>query len=414
MIKDTAALWPPIHDALLRQDLEGHLAALIFRTGFRTATDAAAPWASMISDLLSTDVVARDAPRHISDVAMLGVRLALGSDATRAPEYRELARRELARAPLPPAACLRDDERLLLGVAAGIGAAAPDVAGELISVLRAREHTTSTGQVCIDLWAEVLATGARCLSPETAKRGYQQLKTRMTASNINTEHDQIAAFWLATRLLDASWNPTDEQLDHLAEIIHDSKRAIRAALLSGRVSPGLDAILLFDGLIASPADRFTRRSALDGILTAIDAFPKSATVLSSRSRSRPPFEIADEYDVQDLFHALVLPAVPDITPEDPAPKIAGHASRLDFTSKSTRIGFEIKHVKGKSHVPTIREELLLDERTYHEHPYVDCVVAFVWDPKTHIALHERVAFEADLSQTVTVADRTVRYVVRVR
>ena len=57
---------------------------------------------------------------------------------------------------------------------------------------------------------------------------------------------------------------------------------------------------------------------------------------------------------------------------------------------------------------------MVDERQYQEHPYVETVIGFIHDPHAHISLAERPAFERDLSALVTVAGRTVNYVVRVR
>jgi hypothetical protein len=46
--------------------------------------------------------------------------------------------------------------------------------------------------------------------------------------------------------------------------------------------------------------------------------------------------------------------------------------------------------------------VLLDERVYQAHPYIDTVVVFIADPGVHLPLADRESFEADLSQTVTV------------
>jgi hypothetical protein len=408
-------LWSTVQDAIARRDLEGHLAALVLHTGFRASADAAlpSPWTPAVRDLLEDDVVPAGPLRRTHDVATVGVRLALGGACGRAAEYADAARRELAREPMPPAACVRDDERFLLGVAAGIGVAAPNVVSDLTSVLRAREYTATLRQVCIDLWAAALAVGEPRFTKDTARRAYSHLTTRVPGRT-TTGDDWIAAFWLATRLFDAPLEPTDAGIAALDSIMTDGRRMARAVLVSGRPLTPLDAAFLLDALSVSPLDRFARRSALDGVLAVIEAFPKSAAVLAKRKRGRPPFQIADEYDVQDLFYALVLPIIPDIVDEDPAPKVAGRSTRLDFTSKATRLGFEVKHVNGGSRAETVRKEILLDQRTYQEHPYIDTVVAFIWDPERYIAPQERPAFEADLSQTVTVGGRTVRYVVRVR
>jgi hypothetical protein len=118
--------------------------------------------------------------------------------------------------------------------------------------------------------------------------------------------------------------------------------------------------------------------------------------------------------VQWLLHALLLPTVPDLVPEDPAPKLAGAGSRLDFTSRAARLGIEVKHLQERRRVARMREELMVDERQYQEHPYVETVIGFVHDPQGHIPLADRTAFERDLSVAVTVAGRTVNYLVRVR
>jgi REase_DpnII-MboI len=417
MVLSISALWSTVQDAIERRDLEGHLAVLVLNTTFQTSgsTVFPSPWTRAVTDLLAIDPIAAGTPHHASDIATLGIHLALGGAPDQTASYGDWARREIARTPLPPAACVRDDERLLLGVAAGIGSVASDAAAVLIPILRARTKVTLR-QFCIDRWAEALAEGAPQLTLDIARHAYQYLANPVTMSTYDpiTDEDRIVAFWLATRLFDAPWTPTDDQLRVLDEIITAGRRAARTALLSGRSIPPLDAAFIVDAFIASPVDRLARRSVLDSVLVVIDAFPKSMAVLGARKRSRPPFEITDEYDVQDLFFALVLPVVPDIVEEDPAPKVAGHSTRLDFTSKATRLGFEIKHVKSKAHAAKVREEILLDERTYQEHPYIDTVVAFVSDPNREIPLHERAAFEADLSQKVAVAGRSIRYIVRIR
>jgi hypothetical protein len=228
------------------------------------------------------------------------------------------------------------------------------------------------------------------------------------------DDDRLAAFWLATRLLGAPWRPTDEQIAALDHVLEGGRRAATALMFDRGVASAFDATLLIDAFSAAPATRLARRSALDDALTVIEHFAASANVLATRYNVRPPFTITDEYDVQDLFRALTLPLVPDITAEDPAPKVAGKSTRLDFTSRRMRLGFELKHVKSQRHAATVREEVLLDERTYQEHPHVETVVVFIHDPNRYIALGDRPAFEADLSKTVAVEGRTVRYVVRVR
>jgi len=183
------------------------------------------------------------------------------------------------------------------------------------------------------------------------------------------------------------------------------RQAASTLIALGRTTTPIGAALMLDALSMSPLGSLARRTAVEGVLAIIDAFPGSARVLAQRPRKRAPFTIDDEYDVQDPFHALVLPAVPDIVDEHPTGKLAGKSSRLDFTSKSTRLGIELKHVRRQEDVRRIREEILLDERTSQEHPYVSVVIAFVYDPERHIPEHEVAAFEADVSKAVSVGGR---------
>lgn len=398
-----------------RRDLEGHLVALLFHTGFHVPEGAAvtAPWTAEIRDMLTCDPVPPGPLRRAQDVATVGVQLALGGGSPHRDDYGAVARRELARAPLAPAACVRDDERLLLGVAAGVGAAASDTASDLVSICRAREYTAPIRQVVVDLLAEALAEGAPRLTSSICRRAYRHLTTPSPGRPPVNDADRIAALWLATRLLDAVWEPTDLELAALDGIICDGHRTSALLLTAGRPFTPLDAAFVLDALSASPLRRIARRTTIEAVLAIVDAFPKSAAVLATRKRGRLGFAITDEYDVQDLFFALVLPTVSDIVEEDPAPKIAGKSSRLDFTSKTARLGFEIKHVKSTHHADTVREEILIDERTYQEHPYIDTVVVFVYDPASHIPLHERKAFEADLSKSITIEGRSIRYITRV-
>lgn len=404
-----------VEDAIRSASLEGHLAVLVLRTSHMDISGpmSDSQWVDHARDLLASDPIPAGGSLRTQDVATIGIRIALGGDSHRVGEYPVLAARELAREALPPAVRVHEDERLLLGLAAGIGAAAPTVTPRLIKLLQSREHLATYRGMCLDLWAEALALGSARLTPTLADRAMRILNGLVGQRPPVTEDDRVALYWLATRLLEATWQPAADDLHTLESIIAEGRRAVLTQAAVGMFSP-LDAAMFLDAITWSPPALLARRTALEYVLGVIDAFPACADILATRARKRPSFVIDDEYDVQDLFHALVRPAVPDLVPEDTTPKLAGKWSRLDFTSKATRLGFEIKHVKSVGHATTVREELLVDEATYHEHPYVDIVVAFISDPHRYISIASRPAFERDLSQAVTVNGRTVQYVVRIR
>jgi REase_DpnII-MboI len=404
-----------VEDAIRSGSLEGHLAAFVLTTSH---VDTHSPvsgsrWRDHVRDLLASDPIPAGCSLRTQDVATLGIRIALGGDPHRVKDYPALAARELAREAFPPAVRVHEDERLLLGLAAGVGVAAPDMTQTLIKILQSREHLTTYHGLCLDLWAESLALGSMRLTSSLANRAMRILKAPEGQRPSVTDDDRVALFWLSTRLLEAAWQPTTEDLCALESIIDEGRRSA-LTYAATEIPSTLDAAMLLDAITWSPSASLARRSGLEYVLGVIDTFPTCADILAKRARNRPPFEIKDEYDVQDLFHALIRPAVPDLVPEDTTPKLAGKWSRLDFTSKATRLGFEIKHIKSVSHATTVRDELLVDEATYHEHPYIDTVIAFISDPHQYISTAARLVFERDLSQDVTIKGRTVQYVVRVR
>ncbi len=175
---DGEALWNYVVDAATRGDLEAHLALFLLQSSLRSNGLGAlsAPWSVSLAAVLGVPLP--PAPlRRPQDVATLGLRLVLGRELDRTSEFAVDARREIAREPLPPAACLRDDERVLLGIAAGIGCAAPSLSAEVLPILRDRHHQCSLHRACLDTFAEALLAGSPALGADLAVRTYQPYNT---------------------------------------------------------------------------------------------------------------------------------------------------------------------------------------------------------------------------------------------
>jgi len=119
--------------------------------------------------------------------------------------------------------------------------------------------------------------------------------------------------------------------------------------------------------------------------------------LSQRHDNRPPLEIRDEYDVQDLFYALLTPFFEDIRPEEVAPSHAGGHGRIDFLIKAEQIVIEIKKTRPSLKVKELRDQLIVDKDIYRTHPHCRTFIAFIYDPDGYIANPK--GFERDLSNT---------------
>lgn len=225
-------------------DLDSHVIALILKVNSSAAV-AAADFAEVRTFLPWTSPYVLRRP---SEVALAGCHLALGAAGMSLDAFAEAAKRELARMPNPPAACLRDDDRLLLGIAAGIGVAAPHLSPEIVALLRGVGRSRDIHRVCVDAWAGRLADGSFAFDNATALHAAIGLMQFDLAAAPSSASDRIAAFWLAARLLmDCSTLP-GEVTAHLRGIVGRERRAIAALASTVSLTRGLDLGLLFDAI----------------------------------------------------------------------------------------------------------------------------------------------------------------------
>ncbi len=89
-------------------------------------------------------------------------------------------------------------------------------------------------------------------------------------------------------------------------------------------------------------------------------FHSVARQLRSRRQSRPTLETDDEYDVQDLLHAILRLFFDDIRAEKWTPSYAGGSSRMDFLLKTEQIVIEVKKVRKGLEDRKLGEELIVD------------------------------------------------------
>lgn len=129
----------------------------------------------------------------------------------------------------------------------------------------------------------------------------------------------------------------------------------------------------------------TKMTDLTLIEHICNRFNLVARQLRSRYSDRPTLEVEDEYDVQDLFHALLKLHFDDVRPEEYSPSYAGSSSRIDFLLKDQGIVVEIKKTRKNLDAKKVGEELIIDMKRYQNHPFCDTLVCFVYDPEGRIA-----------------------------
>ena len=109
-----------------------------------------------------------------------------------------------------------------------------------------------------------------------------------------------------------------------------------------------------------------------------------AEQLRSRHSDRETLRVEDEYDVQDLLHALLTLEYDDVRPEEWTPSYAT-SSRRDFLLKLEQIVIEAKKTRSGFRAGELEEQLSVDIQKYKLHPDCKTLVCFVYDPEGRIA-----------------------------
>lgn len=131
----------------------------------------------------------------------------------------------------------------------------------------------------------------------------------------------------------------------------------------------------------SPIEKGSKSSTLECIGILLNSFHLVAKQLNYRYNGRSTIQIEDEYDVQDLLHALLKIYFDDIRTEEVCPSYAGRSSRVDFLLKTQRVMIEVKKTRKSLGEKEIGEQLIIDTARYSNHPDIDTLVCFVYDPE---------------------------------
>ena len=127
-------------------------------------------------------------------------------------------------------------------------------------------------------------------------------------------------------------------------------------------------------------------------------FPAVVREINRRYGNRPPFEIKDEHDVQDLLRALLILYFEDVRDEEWTPSYAGASTRMDFLLKNEQKVIEVKMARKGLGQKQIREQLIIDKAHYRTHPDCKKLYCFIYDPEGKIKNPR--GFEKDLSEKI--------------
>lgn len=150
------------------------------------------------------------------------------------------------------------------------------------------------------------------------------------------------------------------------------------------------ALRLSGGAVAMPAR--------DRLQKLVERLPAVARQLQQRrnesGKPRATLVISDEYDVQDLLHAVLRIEFDDIRAEEWSPSYAGASKRTDFLLWQEEIVIEVKKTRATLLQPLIADQLTVDVANYRNHPRAKHLMCIVWD--TEHLLKNPAALKGDL------------------
>ena len=143
------------------------------------------------------------------------------------------------------------------------------------------------------------------------------------------------------------------------------------------------------GLFADQVEKilveFPENQLLNSLGNVLTRFHSVVVQLRDRHDGRETLDVNDEYDVQDLLHALLRLHFEDIRPEEWTPSYAGSTARTDFLLPQIDTFVEVKKTRKGLDAKTIGEQLIIDIERYQNHPQCRRLVCFVYDQEGRIA-----------------------------
>ena len=139
-------------------------------------------------------------------------------------------------------------------------------------------------------------------------------------------------------------------------------------------SDGVFTTRIRDISLQSPASRIFRLEAV------FSRFMHAANCLQHRHQDRQAFALSDEYDVQDLLHALLLTHFNDIRREDSVPSVVGRNARVDLLIPEVRAIVEVKYSRPATSLSKLFDELAVDITRYQALRDFDILAFFIYDP----------------------------------
>lgn len=117
--------------------------------------------------------------------------------------------------------------------------------------------------------------------------------------------------------------------------------------------------------------------------------------LRVRRDDRPSLEVEDEYDVQDLMHALLRLEFDAVQPDERRPSYAAGKTQTSYLLHREKAVIVVKKTKAGITVRDLSEQVKVDSATYSARTDCQTLFCFIYDPEGRIGNPR--ALEAELT-----------------
>lgn len=149
----------------------------------------------------------------------------------------------------------------------------------------------------------------------------------------------------------------------------------------GRVLPQGLAVDLSEPNVQNTSSTPSKPEKVEELLeVVVRGLRRAMHPLTHRRKGTQPLSFGNEYDVQDLLHALLRPWISDIRPEEFTPSYAGSSTRMDFLLPAHKLVIETKIVRDRAHARRVGDELIIDIEHYRRHPGCAALWCVIYDP----------------------------------
>ena len=145
------------------------------------------------------------------------------------------------------------------------------------------------------------------------------------------------------------------------------------------------------------------------LMNIFNRFHISALSLKNRHAQRIPFEISDEYDVQDILKPFLKIHFKVLVKEEITKKFGNKNPRIDFLLIDENIGIEVKYVK-KNNKSIIIDQILADKELYSVDDRILELYFFIYDPD--YLIDNRNKFIKDLEEFKNPAINKIKIIIK--